>query len=92
MSPQDAQNRETYRALMAERERNDRTSKSHRGAKRTRTEGLKVGQRGSAAVEYGIVVMLIAAAVVLSAAVLGNRTSGNLECTGGSIIARSDVC
>lgn len=68
------------------------TSTNERGAQRTRTARRVQGQRGATAVEYGIVVMLIAAVIVFAAALLGTRTSGNFECTGESIVARADAC
>ena len=47
--------------------------------------------RGATAVEYGIMIMLIAAVLILSVVFLGQRTSGTFSCAGSEISTKSSV-
>jgi Flp pilus assembly pilin Flp len=49
-------------------------------------------ERGSTAVEYGMIASLIAAAVIAGVFFLGQSTNGSLECTKNSIIASTNQC
>lgn len=49
-------------------------------------------ERGATAVEYGLIVMLIAAAVIVAVAVLGGATNDEFDCTGDSWMAQSNQC
>lgn len=48
-------------------------------------------ERGATAVEYGIMIMLIAAVIILSVVFLGQRSSGSFSCTGTQISTKADV-
>jgi Flp pilus assembly pilin Flp len=50
------------------------------------------GERGASAVEYGVLVSLICAAIVAAVFYLGTSTSSNFGCTGDSIVAHSNQC
>jgi Flp pilus assembly pilin Flp len=50
------------------------------------------GERGASAVEYGVLVSLICAAVVAAVFYLGASTSTNFDCTGQSITAQWNQC
>ena len=49
-------------------------------------------ERGATAVEYGVMVALIAAVIITAVAFLGKETSDTFQCTGNSIAAESDKC
>lgn len=57
-----------------------------------RAAGWRRGERGATAVEYGVMVMLIAAVILVAVALLGERTTGNFECTRDSIAVRGTSC
>jgi Flp pilus assembly pilin Flp len=46
---------------------------------------------GASAVEYAIMVTLIAVVILLSVVFLGQRTSGSFSCTGSAVSAKSTV-
>jgi pilus assembly protein Flp/PilA len=48
--------------------------------------------RGATAVEYGLMLALIAAVIIVAVVFLGKKTSSTFECTGTSIENRSDNC
>jgi len=48
--------------------------------------------RGATAVEYGIMVALIAAVVIVAVLFLGRQTSRTFSCTAGSIQDTSNAC
>lgn len=58
----------------------------------TRTAGWCRGERGATAVEYGVMVMLIAAVILVAVTFLGERASNNFECTRNSIATRGTSC
>ena len=45
-------------------------------------------ERGASAVEYGIMIVLIAAVVIVAVSVLGDRTSSSFDCTHRTIADR----
>ena len=49
-------------------------------------------ERAASAVEYGIMVMLIAAVIVVAVFFLGNQTSRTFSCTAGSLQATTNAC
>jgi len=49
-------------------------------------------ERGATAVEYSIMVFLIAAVIVISVASLGNATNSSLDCTGKSWQTKTTSC
>lgn len=49
------------------------------------------GERGASAVEYGIMIMLIAAVIILSVVFLGQRSSGSFSCAGTQISTKANV-
>ncbi|HVL32595.1 MAG TPA: Flp family type IVb pilin [Actinomycetota bacterium] len=53
---------------------------------------LRSDERGSTAVEYGLIIVLIAATVLTAVAYFGQSTSGALNCTAASVQARADSC
>lgn len=48
-------------------------------------------ERGATAVEYGLMVMLIAATVLLAVVFLGQRTSSTFSCTASAVSTKSSV-
>jgi pilus assembly protein Flp/PilA len=48
-------------------------------------------ERGATAVEYGIMVALIAAVIILAVVFLGQRTSQTFSCAGQAISTKSSV-
>jgi pilus assembly protein Flp/PilA len=48
-------------------------------------------QRGATAVEYGIMVTLIAATVLLAVVFLGQRTSSTFSCTARAVSTKASV-
>jgi pilus assembly protein Flp/PilA len=48
-------------------------------------------ERGATAVEYGIMVALIAAVIILAVVFLGERTSTSFSCTGEAISTKASV-
>jgi pilus assembly protein Flp/PilA len=48
--------------------------------------------KGATAVEYGLMVALIAAVIIVAVAALGTQTSDTFQCTSDSIAARTDQC
>jgi len=48
-------------------------------------------ERGATAVEYGIMVMLIASVIIVAVLMLGNQTSTNFSCTGQTVLTRAHV-
>ena len=49
-------------------------------------------ERGATAVEYGLMVALIAAVIIAAVVFLGQRTSATFQCTGDSIAAKAAKC
>jgi pilus assembly protein Flp/PilA len=49
-------------------------------------------ERGATAVEYGIMVALIAAVIILAVIFLGQKTSSTFSCTAGVISAKTGSC
>lgn len=49
-------------------------------------------ERGATAVEYGVMVALIAAVIIAAVVFLGNKTSSTFSCTATSIQSRTDSC
>ncbi len=49
-------------------------------------------ERGATAVEYGIMVALIAAVIILAVIFLGQKTSSTFSCTASVISAKSGEC
>ena len=49
-------------------------------------------ERGATAVEYGIMVALIAAVIIAAVVFLGNKTSSTFSCTASSIDTTSAAC
>jgi pilus assembly protein Flp/PilA len=49
-------------------------------------------ERGATAVEYGVMVALIAAVIIAAVVFLGNKTSSTFQCTGTSIEAKTGSC
>jgi Flp pilus assembly pilin Flp len=49
-------------------------------------------QRGSTAVEYGIVVVFVAAVIVIAVVFLGASTHYSLDCSGKTVAAHSPQC
>jgi pilus assembly protein Flp/PilA len=47
--------------------------------------------RGATAVEYGLMVMLIAAVILLAVVFLGQRTSSTFSCTAKEVSTKSSV-
>lgn len=50
------------------------------------------GERGATAVEYGIIVSLIAAAVVTTVFLLGQASGGQFDCTAESWNTKTSAC
>ena len=50
------------------------------------------GERGATAVEYGIMVALIAAVIIIAVLFLGRQTSRTFSCTAGSIQDTTNAC
>ena len=49
-------------------------------------------ERGATAVEYGIMVALIAAVIILAVIFLGQKTSSTFSCTAGVISDKTGSC
>jgi pilus assembly protein Flp/PilA len=49
-------------------------------------------ERGATAVEYGIMVALIAAVIILAVVFLGHQVSKTFSCGAGAISASNTVC
>lgn len=49
-------------------------------------------QRGAGSVEYGLIVFLIAAAIIVAAAQFGDNATGLFDCTKDSIVQRVSAC
>jgi pilus assembly protein Flp/PilA len=49
-------------------------------------------ERGATAVEYGIMVALIAAVIIVAVLFLGRQTSKGFSCTAGSIETTTNAC
>ena len=49
-------------------------------------------ERGATAVEYGIMVALIAAVIILAVIFLGQKTSSTFSCTAGVISTKTGSC
>jgi len=49
-------------------------------------------ERGATAVEYGIMVALIAAVIIIAVLFLGRQTSRTFSCTASSIESTSSAC
>lgn len=50
------------------------------------------GQRGATAVEYSIMVSLIAVVIITAVVLLGQTSKGQYECAGNSLIAKTNQC
>lgn len=53
--------------------------------------GIK-SERGATAVEYGLMVALIAAVIIAAVVFLGNKTSSTFDCTASSIQNKAANC
>jgi pilus assembly protein Flp/PilA len=53
--------------------------------------GIK-SERGATAVEYGLMVALIAAVIIAAVVVLGNNAKTTFDCTSNSISAKTNQC
>lgn len=49
-------------------------------------------ERGATAVEYGVMVALIAAVIIVAVVTLGQNASSTFDCTATSISSRADAC
>lgn len=49
-------------------------------------------ERGATSVEYGLIVVLIAAVVIIAVALLGQESKGTFDCTVASIETTSGKC
>jgi len=49
-------------------------------------------ERGATAVEYGIMVALIAAVIIVAVLFLGRQTSTAFSCTAGSVQTTTNAC
>lgn len=49
-------------------------------------------ERGATAVEYGLMVALIAAVIIAAVVFLGNKTSSTFDCTATSIADKAASC
>lgn len=49
-------------------------------------------ERGATAVEYGVMVALIAAVIIVAVVFLGQRTSSTFSCTASAISAKVGGC
>ncbi|MCA1830006.1 MAG: Flp family type IVb pilin [Actinobacteria bacterium] len=49
-------------------------------------------ERGATAVEYGLMVALIAAVIIAAVVFLGQQTSSTFNCTASSIQAKANSC
>jgi pilus assembly protein Flp/PilA len=49
-------------------------------------------ERGATAVEYGVMVALIAAVIIAAVVFLGNKTSSTFQCTATSIENKAGSC
>ena len=49
-------------------------------------------ERGATAVEYGVMVALIAAVIIAAVVFLGQKTSSTFSCTGSSIQSKQGGC
>ena len=49
-------------------------------------------ERGATAVEYGVMVALIAAVIIAAVVFLGQKTSSTFSCTGSSIENKTGGC
>lgn len=49
-------------------------------------------ERGATAVEYGLMVALIAAVIILAVVFLGNKTSSTFSCTAQTIQDKAGKC
>jgi pilus assembly protein Flp/PilA len=56
------------------------------------TRAKITSERGATAVEYGVMVALIAAVIIAAVLALGQQASDTFQCTADSIAARSDSC
>jgi Flp pilus assembly pilin Flp len=48
--------------------------------------------RGSSAVEYAIMIAMIAAVIIVAVLFLGQRTSGTFSCTAGALRDHGSAC
>jgi pilus assembly protein Flp/PilA len=49
-------------------------------------------ERAATAVEYGLMLALIAAVIIVAVVFLGRKTSSTFECTGKTIELKTDQC
>ena len=49
-------------------------------------------ERGATAVEYGVMVALIAAVIIIAVVFLGQKTSSTFNCTGSAITSKTGSC
>jgi pilus assembly protein Flp/PilA len=49
-------------------------------------------ERGATAVEYGLMLALIAAVIIIAVVFLGQKTSSTFSCTGQSINDKNSAC
>jgi pilus assembly protein Flp/PilA len=49
-------------------------------------------ERGATAVEYGLMVALIAAVIILAVVFLGQKTSSTFSCTAQSVADKGNAC
>jgi pilus assembly protein Flp/PilA len=48
-------------------------------------------ERGATAVEYGIMVMLIASVIIVAVLMLGSQTSSSFSCTGETVRTKANI-
>jgi pilus assembly protein Flp/PilA len=48
-------------------------------------------ERGASAVEYGILVMLIASVIIVAVLMLGNQTSSSFSCTAETVRTKANI-
>ncbi|MFA5890055.1 MAG: Flp family type IVb pilin [Actinomycetota bacterium] len=53
--------------------------------------GVK-SERGATAVEYGLMVALIAAVIIAAVVFLGQQTKATFDCTATSVAGRTNAC
>jgi pilus assembly protein Flp/PilA len=63
----------------------------HAGRWTTARLGVK-SDRGASAVEYAIMMAMIAAVIIVAVVYLGNTTSGTFSCTAESIASHTEAC
>ena len=49
-------------------------------------------ERGASAVEYAVMIAMIAAVIIIAVIFLGQRTSGTFSCTAGALRDKTAAC